>query len=270
MPAGLPKKLLENFPVRIGAGVLGDQFPDPGPKRLLTDLAPEHVKDHCGFLVADGVVPLGLLGPEPTNRIVLLRSDIDRIPDEHHAALFPSLLRPAHEFVVVIVREIRGQPFHPVAILDIVQDRVADPGMHDLMAEGIGLHVSPFHNPASQQRKRRHAESAREEIFHKRELRKRIGPEQLRINPQVPDCRPQILVGEVRILRKQVRCDFNPVPGALLSHKAVRNQRERLGLRQDIPMRPRMPILGDSADFPPMGDPVPTLRRRDLHAEGRA
>jgi hypothetical protein len=77
--------------------------------------------------------------------------------------------------VPVIIGQVRRQTFHPIPSFGPIENSIADPRMHDLVAERVGLHIMPLDDAAAQQGKRRHAEPARKEILHYGELLERIG-----------------------------------------------------------------------------------------------
>ena len=189
LPCSLCKHTLQIPPRCGGTSVVGHQLADTGPKRLVPDLAPQHVEDHRCFLVADGVVLLVGFPPEPSDRVVRVRTHVDRIPQQHHPALLARLFGCSGQLVIVIVGQVGGQPLHPVARPRVVEHPVPEPRMHDLVAEGEGLDVMPLHDPAPQQSERRHPQPAGEEILHHGELREGIGAQQLRVGLQVLDRR---------------------------------------------------------------------------------
>jgi len=135
------------------------------PKCRIAHFLSQRMKDHGGFLIADGIVFLIALLRKPPERVPFAGTHIDGIAQQHQPPLFTSLSLVAGQFVIVVIRQVGRQPFHPVAPTHPVEHPVADPGMHDLMPQGVRLRIVALDDPAPQQRKGRHAQSAREKIF---------------------------------------------------------------------------------------------------------
>src|SRR5262245_1688374 len=112
---------------------------------------------------------------EVPNWIVSLRGHMEVVALYHQAALVSRLYLIYHPLVPVIIGQIRRQTFRPIPSLVAIEDIVADPRMHDLVAKRVGLHIMPLNDAAPQQRKRRHAKATRKEILHHGELLERIG-----------------------------------------------------------------------------------------------
>ena len=132
------------------AAVPRDQRADAVPEGVFSDVAPQHVEDHRGFLIADGVVLLVALLRELRDGIILLRPHIDGVAQQHHPALLARLCRRARQFLVIIIGQIGRQALDPVALADGVEDGVPDPRMDDLMPQRVGLDVAPLDDAAAQ------------------------------------------------------------------------------------------------------------------------
>ncbi len=90
---------------------------------------------------------------ELPKRIIPVRRHVEIIALQHQSPLVPCLGLIPGPFVPVIIGQICRQTFDPIALLYAVEDSIADPGMHDLVAQGIGLHIMPLDDSAPQQGK---------------------------------------------------------------------------------------------------------------------
>ena len=194
------KDSLKIAPFRMPATILHHQARKGPPERLLSHLLAQEVKQHGGLLIADSIVMLILFLRELRDRIVPFRGHVEIVALHHQTALVPRLCAISHQFVPVIIGQVRRQTFHPIPAIGAIEDRVADPRMHDLVAERVRLHIMPLDDAASQQGERGHAEPARKEILHYGELLERIGAQQRDIDVQVARGGVEIFLGQMRIV----------------------------------------------------------------------
>ena len=170
---------------------------------------------------------------ELRDRIVPLRRHVEIVPLHHQTALVPRLRMISHQFKPVIIGQIGRQTFHPIPAFGAIEHGIADPRMHDLMAERVGLHIMPLDDAAPQQGERGHAEPARKEILHHGELLERIGAQQRDIDVQVARGGIEIFIRQMRIIGKEIGREPNPLTGlgrpvAKRCDKCIRHERDGL------------------------------------------
>ena len=117
---------LKIAPADPAASILLDQHSNCAEKPFVTDFTSQHMKNHRGLVVPDGVISGRCLPLERRNRIILVWRDIQGVIPQHHFSLVPRLLHVTLQFVPVVVRKICRQPFNPVPAV-IIKDMVPDP-----------------------------------------------------------------------------------------------------------------------------------------------
>ncbi len=122
-----PEHLFDIAPIRVSTHMLCDQILEIGPEGRIPDLAAQHMKDHGGLLIPDGVILFIRFLSELGDRIVLIRFHVDGIAKQHEPALVTGLRFIARQFMIVIVGQVRRQPFHPVPAVHAIVDTIADP-----------------------------------------------------------------------------------------------------------------------------------------------
>ena len=234
----------------------------------------------AAFLIADGIVMLIQFLRELSDRVVPLRRHVEIVALHHQTALIPRLRVISRQFVPVIIGQIGRQTFHPIPAIDAIEDIIADPRVHDLVAERVGLHIMPLDDAAPQQGERGHAEPARKEILHHGKLLERIGAQQRDIGVQVASSGIEIFIRQMRIIGKKIGRELNPLtrlgrPVAKRCDKSIRHERDRLAWLRHGPFRHHHLIAatepcGTGARFTglPLGHDGPPRRHGDQQRIG--
>src|SRR6476661_3941737 len=152
-PRRVAKYPLQILPIGATAPILCDELLQRPPERLVADLLPEQMKYHRGLLIADGVVALIVFLRELSKWIIAVRRHLQVISTQHEPPLIPCLVFIARPLVPIVVGQIRRQAFNPISLLYTVEHGISDPGMHDLMTQGIGLNIVTLDHAAPEQGK---------------------------------------------------------------------------------------------------------------------
>src|SRR6478752_3544397 len=132
----------------------------------VADRLPKQMKYHGGFLIADGVVALIVFLRELPKRIIALRRHVQVISAQHEPPLIPCLVMIARPLVPIVVGQIRRQAFNPISLLSTVEHGISDPGMHDLVTQGIGLNIVTLDHAAPEQGKGGHSQATGKKVLH--------------------------------------------------------------------------------------------------------
>ena len=107
------------------------------------------MKDQCGFLIAHSIVDPSFLVVKLADGIVLPGCRIEIVFVHHPATGFSRCAEVTRGFIIIIIGQIGREAFYPIAFGKVIEHRIPQPGMHNLMAKGIGLCVATPHNALS-------------------------------------------------------------------------------------------------------------------------
>ena len=172
----------------------------PAHESLVADHAAQHVPGHGRLAVADRLRRGVVARAEFREREILADADVVGIGLQRGSAVFIAL---ASLFGNQVVGHVGGQSLAPVARFEVDEDAVAPPVVQQLVRVGGMQDEGEADDLRAEQGERRHAVAGFPEILDQRELRVRVGADQLSVHLKVLGRGFQIAIGERIVLFAQ-------------------------------------------------------------------